>query len=60
VNSKTWSCLSEEMRDNLTQFLKENLNVTVSVGSQDEPGRPTVTVRLYIGDELISEDSSEK
>ena len=43
-------------KEELIQFLKENLKVTVAdtSGPYDEP--PCVTVSLYLGDECISSD----
>ena len=43
-------------KEELIQFLKENLRVTVTDTSGPYDEHPCVTVSLYLGDECISSD----
>lgn len=43
-------------KEELIQFLKENLRVTVADTSGPYDEHPCLTVSLYIGNECISED----
>ena len=43
-------------KEELIQFLKENLRVTVADTSGPYKEHPVLTVSLYLGDECISSD----